>query len=426
MASEQTDDSGSTGCAKKGVGCAGVLFAIAIGSIIIDFAFFYYPFASWGVTISGALVLAGGVAGLFVGASVSDPVTHRQLGTASSIVLGFGVLCLVTTIGMSLRPSPFSYEEQVSPMGSTVGPIEIPKATRIGVRVRQAINEGRGSVYQRWSFVTVELLDENKEYLSSFGGEFWHYAGYDDGHWEQSDHVYSTTLRIPAGGTYYARLDTEANVPEAELGPVTIEMQERAWWGYPVPLRWAAYVSLFFGAILFVAPRVGRSSRVVQQLEEGGEVQFDGQVWTVQNEVHFEYDDCLATEWILHPTGVDAKTPRYLEREYETDGNWERWFISRPIDVEDLREGDSEATSKTVQRYVTSENSFPDRLIYDDTRYSLQGSGTAYRTGADVPYHQYESKSGGFITVEGETDETLEAVVGRKISLSELSFSQDQ
>ena len=191
--------------------------------------------------------------------------------------------------------------------GGTLGPIEVPrKDMRVDVEVRQSIAEGRGPHFQRWSFVTLELLDANKKYLSSFGGEFWNYAGYDDGHWEEADTEYETTLMFPSPGTYYLRLDTEANVGTSELSSVSVEMWERAWWGNPIPVRYAAFVAFFLGGILIVAPRVGRSQRLLSHLSGGGEVRYDGQTWRVGGQLHCEYDDWVADEWPAFPDYEDV------------------------------------------------------------------------------------------------------------------------
>ncbi len=441
MASETDDhaedDGGCANPAKWGCGCVGVLILLGVGSTLGSLVFSSYPIAAWGVVVSAVLLLGGGVAGAFVGTYSLEVGTRRRMRIGGKVLLGFGIACLLAVIGMTLRPSRFHVEKEVVPAGDTLGPFERPitlpgdtlgpievphNNMRMAVRVRQPIEAGAGRRYQRWSFVTVELLDENKEYLSSFGGGFWHYAGYDGESWEEEDEAYQTTLRMPSAGTYYIRLQTEANVDPSELGPVSFEMHERAWWGNPLPIRIAAYLAFFFGGLLVVAPRMGRSQRLVSHLKDGGRVRYDGQTWRVKNPLHCEYDDWVADEWTLQPTDPGTKTSRYLEHEYEMDDNWENWLISRPVESEPLRCTGPEGEEMTVQQYASTHGELPEAVTAEGTQYTLADSGTVRREGASVAYHNYRDDQTGFVTIEGEPPDALNAVIGESTSVSELSI----
>jgi hypothetical protein len=342
---------------------------------------------------------------------------------ASTVVLGFGIVCLLTVLGMTLRPAGFQFEGTASADGGTLGPIEVSRGDmRVDVMVHQSIEEGRGSRFQRWSFVTIELLDAEKEYLSSFGGEFWHYAGYDDGRWEEADKSYETTLQFPSPGTYYLRLKTEANVGTDELSSVKVEMWERAWWGNPIPVRYAAFVAFFLGGLLFVAPRVGRSQQLLGHLEKGSEVRYDGQTWRVGGHLRCTYGDWMADEWSLQPTDPGAKKPLYLEHEYESDSNWENWLISRPVALNELCCPGPDGGEVTVQRYASSRGDLPEAVVFADARYELEDAGTVRREGTPIRYHNYEGTGGDFVTIEGSPGESLDAVVGESISASELTI----
>lgn len=427
MASEtddhSEDDGGRANSAKWGCGCVGVLILLGVGSTLGSLVFSSYPVAAWGVVVSAVLLVGGGVAGAFVGTYSLEAATRRRMRIGGKVLLGFGLACLLAVIGMTLRSSRFHFEREAAPVSDTLGPIEVPHDNmRMAVRVRQPIEAGAGSRYQRWSFVTIEFLDENKEYLSSFGGEFWHYAGYDGENWEEEDEGYQTTLRMPSAGTYYIRLQTEANVDPSELGPVSFEMYERAWWGNPLPIRIAAYLAFFFGGLLVVAPRMGRSQRLVNHLKDGGRVRYDGQTWRVENPLHCEYDDWVADEWTLQPTDPGTRMPRYLEHEYETDGNWENWLISRPVESETLRCTGPRGEEMTVQQYASTHGEWPDAVTVEGTQYTLEDSGTVRREGASVAYHNYKDDQTGFVTIEGEPPDALDAAIGESTSVSELSI----
>lgn len=427
MSSDTGAESEGPGCVKGGCGCLGigilVLVGISVVSWMLNHVFFYYPFAAWALVISAGLLVGGGVTGAIVGQKMSlGLVNGRRMQVVGKVGLVLGLLCLITAIGMSLRPADLQHTAQVSADGGTVGPIEIPHDnTRVGTRIRQDVAEGSGRRYQRWSFVTVELLDENKEYMVSFGGDVWSYAGYDGGdHWEEEDEEYKTTIRFPSAGTYYVRFQTEANVGQESLGAIQLEMYERARWGNPGPLRITAFLAFFLGALMFIAPQMGRSQRLREHLADGGRLRFEEQTWSVRGHATYVYDDWRAEEWTLHPVGPGAKTPRYLEREYEVDSDWEEWFVSRPIHLDEVLCTGSDGDEMSVARYAAANNSLPEAVTVEETEYDLDDSGTAEREGAALSYHTYEDDEEHFVTIEGEPPEEVSAVVGRPVRVSEV------
>jgi hypothetical protein len=268
MAAEVDTDAGTEddgGCFKQGCGLSLGLVGLIVGYIFVT------SFSS--VLYSLGALLVGALAGVILKATTSPSgTTERRMRTAGYTGLGLGAAALVTSLVLMLPfggagGSGFPDRERVSNTGGTVGPITIDQATWVDVQVQQDIESPADRVYERWSFVTVELLDEEKQYLSSFGGGFWNYAGYDDGYyWDQEDDFYEATLWMPPG-TYYVRLETEANVDAAELEPILVTMDPAQWWGNPRPLQWLAYVALFLGAALFVASIVEASSGASE--EEG-------------------------------------------------------------------------------------------------------------------------------------------------------------
>lgn len=137
-----------------------------------------------------------------------------------------------------------------------MGPITVEKADAIlTVDVQQHIESDRGT-YKRWSFVSVELLDENKNYLSSFGGEFWRHAEYDE---ETYDESYRVTLRVPKPATYYLRLKAKSNVKSAKLSPIEVEVESTYLWGAPAPLQVSGYLAFFLGIAMMFSAREGDS-----------------------------------------------------------------------------------------------------------------------------------------------------------------------
>ncbi|PSQ97908.1 MAG: hypothetical protein BRD55_00440 [Bacteroidetes bacterium SW_9_63_38] len=248
------DEDSDTGCLKQGCGLGIGVLLLAVGYGLVS----NFPTVPYCI----GLMICGAVVGM-AGYAYFQPSSHasQRSKEAGMAALGVGGAALLTSLLLML---PFGGTggldqikvETIPSMGGTVGPFTVEEKTWVDVAVEQEINSARGSTYKRWSFVTVELLDDDKKYLSSFGGGFWNYAGYDEGYrWSEDDERYQTTLTLHPG-TYYVRFKTEADVNESELGPIRFRLEPTQWWGDPAPLQWLAYISCFLGAALFVAGTV--------------------------------------------------------------------------------------------------------------------------------------------------------------------------
>lgn len=422
----QSDDGG---CAKQGCGCARLtivaLVTIAVGSWFVS----YFSLALWSVFLSGVAFLVGAIVAVGIGQWALQPTVARRLKTAGKVTLGFGAACLLGVFAVMVGPPGAELiQKEVSPEGGVLGPITIEERTWVWVEVEQDIESGAGTRYQRWSFVTAELLDENKNYLSGFGGEFWHYAGYDGGdRWREAEDEYDATIFIPSPGTYYVRLKTEANVPTEELRPIRFEMHERPWWGSPQPLRWAAYAAFFFGAVFLIAPLVGQAGRVRRVLETGGFLRYDGKTYEVRGTAaQYEYRDWKAHEWMLQPTDRDEKRPLYVEYEYEEGSNWSNWALSRPVEMDAIRVGGlGEDDQPTLPEHLSRHGDLPETLTFERRTYTLEDAGRGRRDGHSFQYKNYEKAGGGFLTIEGEAPDELSVVAGESISLRALSVAKE-
>ena len=271
--------------------------------------------------------------------------------------------------------------------------------------------------------MTIELLDSEKEYLSSFGGEFWQYAGVDNEgyHWEEGDDTYEAGVRIPSPGTYYLQLETESNVEPSQLSPISVTLSEQTRWGAPTPLQAAGYVTFFLGLILVIIRR-GTSADALE-LQKENEIRFRDETWIVRDRADYDYDDWKSEEWTLHSTEPGAKAPRYLEREYEDDSPYEAWFWSTPVSLSDLTCAEEESEPH-VEAYVAAHEALPEMIIYEDERLRLNNSGTALRNDDTISYHTYQElwKEDGdlSVTIEGDPPEDLSAVVTERIHASDL------
>lgn len=408
---------------RYGAGCLAT-FPLLIGILIAILVPFGTDLSS--LFEVGLVLIFYLVPSVFIGAFISkvpfETKTRRRMWVVGKVMLGFSAVCLISAVGLtSFSFGGFSATEQVSPTGGVVGPLTIEEDNvMLAVDVEQFIEEGASSRFQRWSFITVELLDENKQYLSGFGGGLWHEAGYDEGeHWQQDDEDFGTTVQVPRAGTYYLRLQTEANVGEDELWPITVEIDERV--GNPAPLQAAGYVAFLLGIVMVVVGRSRDDSAISRKLEEGATVEFDGQTWIVRGHAHYDYGTWSAEEWTLHPAGPGAKTPRYLELE-----EGDNWFWSRPIETDGLRCSAPDGSELSVQQYASRHDALPNAVSYEGNRFKLEDSGTTYREETPLRYHLYEKVTAAegawstdySITLEGEPPDEISAVLTTATSAS--------
>ena len=176
------------------------------------------------------------------------------------IVFFFGIACYVTSCVMDISAGEVEVEETLPAEGGVVGPVTVGDAgTVLAINVEQHIE---GTDF--WSFITVSLLNENKQYLTGFGGEVWHAAGYDDGYWEQAKTDFDTKMTIPEAGTYFFRFETETDATFDRLSDIEVEIYGKL--GSSLPFQVAGILGLIAGAGLWMVARV----RSVSTLESRG------------------------------------------------------------------------------------------------------------------------------------------------------------
>lgn len=165
----------------------------------------------------------------------------------SPIFLGFGALSLATAFVLSFAGSEQILRETVGPRGGTLGPFVIGEDnTVLTAKVNQRLPLGS------WSFVTLALLNAQKEYLIGFGGEFWHEAGVgSEGYrWEQADDGYEASLTVPEDGRYYLDVKPENNLPPAAAkgNAITVTLTTRGF--STIPHFAAGIIAVLIGLLL--------------------------------------------------------------------------------------------------------------------------------------------------------------------------------
>lgn len=91
--------------------------------------------------------------------------------------------------------------------GSLYGPIKVKKGQSKICTIRANFYGDNTS-----SYLSGEVLDEDKDTLYEFGKDFWHESGYDsDGYWSESERNMKIDLTFSEEGTYYIQFNTENN-----------------------------------------------------------------------------------------------------------------------------------------------------------------------------------------------------------------------
>jgi hypothetical protein len=100
-----------------------------------------------------------------------------------------------------------------------------------------------------WNAVEISVLDENKQYLFSFGDEFWHETGYDEGRWDESKVDVGIRAHFEKAGDYYLSIESETNAQKPKGQYSVTVWQQR---GSTVAFEWLKWISLVVGSFVVV------------------------------------------------------------------------------------------------------------------------------------------------------------------------------
>jgi hypothetical protein len=147
---------------------------------------------------------------------------RSQWRRLSGVCLAAAAVFLVTAFIMNINAG-VNLEQKVPAEGGLVGPIRIGEPfTVLEVDVQHFTPNNK------WSFVTGELLDADKNYLTGFGDEMYHETGYDsEGRWVATDYKFSSKLTVRQPGDYFLKFNVESNAPVGNLRPVNVTVEEK-------------------------------------------------------------------------------------------------------------------------------------------------------------------------------------------------------
>lgn len=135
----------------------------------------------------------------------------------------FAILCFITGFILSFNTG-VKESATVSEDGALIGPFTIEEDNTV---LQMEVN--RSIQGETWSFITLELLDEDQNYLMGFGDELYYETGYDsDGRWTASKQSYDQKFTIPEKGEFYLRAVTEngSQIP-SEYGDIKVTIKEQ-------------------------------------------------------------------------------------------------------------------------------------------------------------------------------------------------------
>lgn len=126
----------------------------------------------------------------------------------------FALLCFVTSASLD-KSSRDVLSERVAPTGGVIGPITTTsKNQSYHIEVSSSLPTD-----QTWKFVTVDVLDQKKDFLFAFGKELWKQSGIDEGQrWSERVTRFEHKFTLQERGSYYLKVNVElGNAVQREI-----------------------------------------------------------------------------------------------------------------------------------------------------------------------------------------------------------------
>lgn len=153
---------------------------------------------------------------------IEDPKKRAEYNKIGVIFLGYAALCFITSFWFNSNVGKVALLDSTPASGGIVGPLHVKeKNTVYLISISQGVDDGS------WSFVSGDVLDENKNYLFGFGGEFWEEHGRDsDGPWHEKKENYDLKVTFPEKGKFYLKFESQMKSPHAGNN-ITIKVEEK-------------------------------------------------------------------------------------------------------------------------------------------------------------------------------------------------------
>lgn len=167
-----------------------------------------------------------------------------DFGKLASVFFLFGILSLLMSWYYS-ADAEVLYQENIGLNRDSpeviVGPIKVAKkntAHEIAVSANLSVNS--------WTFLEGEVLDQQREYLFSFGKELWYETGYDsDGSWSEAENNYELDVTFPDVGTYFLKFKYDSI-----RSPNSVFVKVARSNGSALPHFWFGIITILIGVVL--------------------------------------------------------------------------------------------------------------------------------------------------------------------------------
>jgi hypothetical protein len=124
--------------------------------------------------------------------------------TLTKALFVYALVCLTAAFILSFSTGK-KMSQAIDMSGGEFGPIDVVEDNSV-----YSINISQSVTANSWTFITIDVLDQDKQYLFSFGDELWHESGYDsDGNWTESKNNFSLKMTFPTKGRYFLSLEGE-------------------------------------------------------------------------------------------------------------------------------------------------------------------------------------------------------------------------
>lgn len=166
--------------------------------------------------------------------------------TLCLIMAVFCITCFWTSLQMEYKTVAnrnYNYLQE----GSLYGPIKVKKGQSKICTIKANFSGDNTSTY-----LSGEVLDEDKDTLYEFGKDFWHESGYDsDGYWSESERNMKADLTFSEEGTYYIQFNTENN----SMYNISVKIEVKKGSGIP-HLMMGTIVLIILSVLFFLKNRL--------------------------------------------------------------------------------------------------------------------------------------------------------------------------
>jgi hypothetical protein len=154
--------------------------------------------------------------------AIEDLKKRAEYNKIGVIFLGYAFLCFITSFWFDLNVGKATLVDSTPAKGGIIGPLHVKERNTVYlITISQDVDNGA------WSFVSGDVLDENKNYLFGFGGEFWEESGRDsDGTWHENKENYNLKVTFPEKGIFYLSFESQMKTLGSG-GNIKIKVEEK-------------------------------------------------------------------------------------------------------------------------------------------------------------------------------------------------------